>query len=294
MADVQIVEWHPYAKKFPLLEGEEFIVFREKIRKRQRQSIKYRVLRNGRIQGIDGRNRLRACQELGKPPFLEKVELEDDEVEEFIDDMNLHRRHLEKEFRQGLVADRRSQGQSVRQIAEELGVSSATVQRDLEEIQVSHPETVPDRITGKDGRSHPAAKPIDPTKLCPRCARNIRTGKKPVKACLDCKALKIPANGQREPGDDTEAEVNAARREKGKRKPGQVLFDWKNFNHHFRKLYLMTTEMRKAYGKPQGPSWHGLRRKMLEFDADFRTYFKELSGTNAPRRTNAEKAGEDE
>lgn len=82
------LEFHPLASLFPLMEGEEF------------EDLKKDIAENGLLEPgltfegklIDGRNRYRACQELGIS-FPTKG-LETDTPLTYIVSVNLHRRHL--------------------------------------------------------------------------------------------------------------------------------------------------------------------------------------------------------
>lgn len=71
-----------------------------------------------------------------------------------------HRLKLSTEHRQKAVAELRLAGMSTRAIGSALGVSKDTVARDLGTVA---PETVPDRITGMDGREQPSTRPSSPT-----------------------------------------------------------------------------------------------------------------------------------
>jgi ParB-like chromosome segregation protein Spo0J len=83
------MEFHEFAKLFPLLEGEEFLQLVNSIRKNgQRETIK---VFGGKI--LDGRNRYRACNELGIKPQLCFLS-PDTNALEYVLDANLHRRHL--------------------------------------------------------------------------------------------------------------------------------------------------------------------------------------------------------
>lgn len=97
------------------------------------------------------------------------------------------------------VVGARVNGQSVRTIAEEEGVSIATIQRDLETATVSGDTVTPPdgKIIGKDDRKQPATKPEKP--LCPRCARNKRTNQPSVKNCEMCRELRPKAERKERP-----------------------------------------------------------------------------------------------
>lgn len=82
---------HPAADLFPLLQSKEFKALVEDIKKHGQQVPCYRL--GGEI--LDGRNRIRACDELNIDPWIE--DLDPDEVEDgwqFVMSMNYHRRHL--------------------------------------------------------------------------------------------------------------------------------------------------------------------------------------------------------
>ena len=83
--------YHPFADVFPLLEGDDFAKLLEDIREHgQREPV---ILYDGKI--LDGRNRYRACVELGIPPLFEhsKASTDDEALRESVS-RNLHRRHL--------------------------------------------------------------------------------------------------------------------------------------------------------------------------------------------------------
>src|SRR5207244_1034335 len=90
---------HPAAKKFPLMTAEKFAALKDDIAKHgQHEPI---ALHRGRV--LDGRNRLRACEELGLPPKTVKL---DDKIdpEVYVLSLNAHRRHLTKSQQAMLAA----------------------------------------------------------------------------------------------------------------------------------------------------------------------------------------------
>ena len=74
----------------------------------------------------------------------------------FVLSENLHRRHLDAEARQRVVALLRAKGESTRAIAEKVGVSQPTVLRDTEKSGDTNVSPDTKRVTGKDGKNYPA------------------------------------------------------------------------------------------------------------------------------------------
>jgi transposase-like protein len=157
------MDFHPFAEKFPLLEGDEWEAFKESIRQTNgpEQPVLYRLV-EGKQQGIDGRNRNKACEELGIPCRFEEITLEDDDVKAYIIRRNIRRRHMSKELRQEIILELHEDGKSTRQIAETLGVSNATVSRDLNESNGTHKQTPVTNVTVSTSQGG---------NLCPRCTR---------------------------------------------------------------------------------------------------------------------------
>lgn len=158
-----MISWHPFAERFPLLEGDEWKTFLESIKKSKgnRQPVSFRTV-NGKKQGLDGRNREKACEELGlKCRYFEEI-VDDDEVKEFILDANIHRRHMTAEMRRDIVAELRADGKSTRAIAAAVGVSHSTVQSDLSSVGRNLPTDSKNieetKIIGTDGKEYPSAK----------------------------------------------------------------------------------------------------------------------------------------
>lgn len=90
-------EIHPIANIFPAMSDSEFQALRDDIEQYgQREPI---WLYEGKV--IDGRHRLRACEELGRAPRTEVYDGFD--ATAFVVSLNLHRRHL-SESQRGMVA----------------------------------------------------------------------------------------------------------------------------------------------------------------------------------------------
>lgn len=92
---------HPAAELFPLMEGDEFAALVEDIRANgQREPIW--VDKSGRI--LDGRNRARACRELGRVPDQRTWDGSGSPID-FVVSLNLARRHLTKTQLKVLAVD---------------------------------------------------------------------------------------------------------------------------------------------------------------------------------------------
>ena len=90
---------HPAAEIFPMMSGSDFAALKEDIRQNgQREPI---VCFDDKV--LDGRNRYRACEELGIEPELCELESCPDPVA-YVLSMNLHRRHLTEGQRAAVAA----------------------------------------------------------------------------------------------------------------------------------------------------------------------------------------------
>jgi N6-adenosine-specific RNA methylase IME4 len=81
---------HPLADIFPLITGDEFVALKQDIK--DNGLLEPIWMLDGMI--LDGRNRFRACQEVGVSPVFR--EYEGDEPAAFVISLNLKRRHLDK------------------------------------------------------------------------------------------------------------------------------------------------------------------------------------------------------
>jgi len=208
MTKQSMLTWHPFTLRFPPIEGEEWENFKESIREARGNNVPviYRILPDGTKQGIDGRNRERACEELFLKCRMEEVILNDDEVIPFILANNLYRRHMKPELRRSIVSELRGGGKGIREIAETIGVSHTTVIRDIEHIEEkaggthvppgTHIPPEEETTTGKDGKKYsrkpraPKPKKIKSIVLCQHCAHHKAIGRTLIDDCPDCKQLK--------------------------------------------------------------------------------------------------------
>lgn len=121
--------WHEAAECFDPLSDEEYFRLKASIKENgQIYKVKYREV-NGKKQGLDGRHRWRACQELGIPCAMEKVEVEDTKVWSYMRGCNDARRMSSPEKIAERMRELHEEGFSTREIAETVGASQTTVQR---------------------------------------------------------------------------------------------------------------------------------------------------------------------
>ena len=117
------LEFHPFTEIFPLMEGEDFEKFKRDISLNgQCEPI---VLYQDKI--LDGRNRYRACMDLGLEPDTKPYTGSDPLG--FVISMNIHRRHLTAEQRREIIAEllKANPQLSDRAIAAQANVSHHTV-----------------------------------------------------------------------------------------------------------------------------------------------------------------------
>jgi hypothetical protein len=95
------VEFHPYADLFPLMTGEAYEAFVANIRE---HGVRHPI-DTYRGQILDGRNRWRACQEIGVPCPSREWDGDPDDILPYVVSSNLQRRHL-TESQRAMVAGR--------------------------------------------------------------------------------------------------------------------------------------------------------------------------------------------
>ena len=177
------MNFHPASNLFPLLEGEDFEKFKADIQK------------NGCLESIiimddmilDGRNRGRACEELGIQPTIKEICT--DTPVEFVLSMNLHRRHLtasqkaqigaealpefeaeakEREMGGKAILPQGQKGQAREKVAALVGVSPRYVQ-DAKAIKEERPDLA-EKIKAGEMTIPEAKKEMKPLpKLGPPC-----------------------------------------------------------------------------------------------------------------------------
>jgi ParB-like chromosome segregation protein Spo0J len=97
--DAAELPFHPAATLFPLMSGPDFEKFKDDIRVNGQQE----PIWTYRGQGIDGRNRYRACRELGITPATQEWD-GPGTLLAFVVSKNLHRRHLDTSQRAMIAA----------------------------------------------------------------------------------------------------------------------------------------------------------------------------------------------
>ena len=170
MTTTEVLEFHPLAEIFPLMEGDQLTVLAN--------SIKLHGLREPPIvfegKVLDGRNRYRACLEAGVEPTFRPF-CGDDPVA-FVIDLNLHRRHLTPKQRRELIIRliAMQPEKSDRQIAETVKVDHKTVaaaRKKGEDVgRIPHVEKRKD----SKGRQQPARKAAPPAQDSARSRRRLR------------------------------------------------------------------------------------------------------------------------
>jgi len=112
---------------------------------------------------LDGHHRVRACLELGIewPRFVRKG-MTEAEKRTHARQLNLARRHLNQSQKRDLIGEQlvETPAKSNRQVAAGLGVSPTTVGSIRDQMEADGMVSKMDTITGKDGVSQPARKPI--------------------------------------------------------------------------------------------------------------------------------------
>jgi len=138
--------FHPASHIFPLLEGPEFAALVSDIAVHgQLEPI---LLYDGMI--LDGRNRYRACLELGIKPVTN--EYTGDDPQALVVSLNLYRRHLSRSQRDDVIRHLRTQGMTLQKIADVVGVSYGTAHGIAQDIELINS----DKLPGADGKARPA------------------------------------------------------------------------------------------------------------------------------------------
>lgn len=95
------MEWHPYAKLFPMLSDEEIESLADDIRA---NGLHEPIVVDSDDRIIDGRNRAAACKIAGVNPAIVAKDMDDRETLAFVVSHNLKRRHLSESQRADVAA----------------------------------------------------------------------------------------------------------------------------------------------------------------------------------------------
>jgi hypothetical protein len=296
------MNWHPYAEEWPLLKDmdpEAWEAFKAGIKTTKGVAdnpVRFRVV-DGAIQGLDGRNRFLACKELRIKVAMKKVRVKDEDVTDYIDRWNLHRRHhMTPELRQKLVSKRHELGQGTREIADAIGVNQSTVVRDLaasgdacaspeHQKQAEKPQLAPKTVKGRDGKVYSASRP----KLAPAVKQRIDAGSISPKRTADFEELTYKQQEEvllvfdggmklqealRRAVDD-----NAGAETPRKRKPanGRLVYDMKEYATAFGALYKQIDRVRELHRLQTTPDDQELERDLKAFDVKFKAWHSEAT-----------------
>lgn len=148
----------PYANLLPPLNEKDYADLRQDIEQR---GVLVAVEIDEYLNVIDGQHRLMIAAELGLDhvPFNVRAGLNDGEKQALAWGLNAHRRHMTREQRQECALKLRQQGMSYRAIGEKLGVDPMTARSDVHSTVENSTVELPERVSGKDGKSRPARKP---------------------------------------------------------------------------------------------------------------------------------------
>ena len=186
-----------YSNVVPAITISEYDILKEDI---QIRGILVPIIVDENYVVIDGIHRLQIAQELGfkQIPFQIRPGLSEEEKWELAQDLNLHRRHLTQEQITQIVQDNREklpqmalmlrqQGKSLRQIGEELGISHQHAKQLIQKETAVNDITVelPETIKGKDGKKHPAKKPV----INVQTTKELQRG---IDACQTVGSEKLP------------------------------------------------------------------------------------------------------
>ena len=170
------MEFHPLANVFPLMEGEEFDGLKASIKSHGvREPI---VLFEDRV--LDGRNRFRACKELGIE--IPAVKFSGDEPTAFVIDKNIHRRHLTASQRAMIAANiaKIPHGQTRRWVDAENSASMISIREAAAMLNVDKATVSDARKILSDGTSEEIEQVTRGETAVSTLARQIRRGEKEV------------------------------------------------------------------------------------------------------------------
>lgn len=171
------MEAHPLANHYRLMNDDEFARHKADIAAHGcRMPI---ILFRGKI--LDGRNRFRACTELGVEFKYEEFVGTEAEASDAVDSWNLERRHLTLVDRDRRIAEKVAAGESCRAAGKQFGLHHTTVARIVQkQAQVLHDATPEAKLEDSTTESEPTPPAIAPKPIAPPPAQEVngQDGKK--------------------------------------------------------------------------------------------------------------------
>jgi hypothetical protein len=149
------LKFHPFAAKFPLMEGKEFDELVKDVS--TNGLIEPIIMHDGEI--LDGRNRYRACLKSKVEPIFEPFSGNDPLA--FVISANIHRRHLTLKLKRKIIADllKAAPEKSNRQIADMVKAHHATVGVVRDKLESTGQIDQLEKTKGADGKSRKAKRP---------------------------------------------------------------------------------------------------------------------------------------
>lgn len=210
----QQFEIHPAATLFPLMTEEEYQGLKQDIAENgQREDI---VVWCGKL--IDGRHRLRACEELQRQPSIAELD-EDQDPWKYVISHNLHRRHLTTSQR-AMVASKlatlkngerkinhavSNDTASIDDAAKQLNVGRATVAR-AKQVQEHGSEAVKQAVEQGEIPVSTAAKLVKEVPDKREQTKIVKEGPKAVREAIADRKEKAPNKDADKPDDNKLAE----------------------------------------------------------------------------------------
>jgi hypothetical protein len=155
--------FHPLADIFPLMEGDEFDELVGDMKHRGFRPQFPIVTFEDQI--IDGRNRARACEKAGVEPHYTEFQAKAEDVERFIIQANIHRRHLTADQKRHFLKKllKLYPEQSDRKIAGEAKVSHHTVSKARGELEATGQIAQLEKTVGRDHKARKRSAHKQPT-----------------------------------------------------------------------------------------------------------------------------------
>ncbi len=252
------LERHPLSAEYSDLPPNQLAAFVADLKAHGIQNKRKVTLHEGQV--LDGWQFQRACVEANIRPDYQALP-KNIPPEIYVRIVNDNRRHesvetahRRAEERRKRVAEIAKTGKSLRQIAEEEGVSHVTIQEDLKSAVNPLPVTTT-YATGETKAKRGAI-------LCEKCKRLGA-----VKGCEYCeKERKAARASGRAPGDGATAAP----------KNGAVLFDWPKFDSCYGALLREVDRAGSPFKANNKAEAEGLRRLLAEWRKAFKDWHKQL------------------